>query len=162
MSFGFSVGDFLAGAQLAYTLGKALSDSHGASKQYQELIAELHVVHKVMLQVQELHAAKQLSIATVNALLFTINATNGVMEAFLDEHERYSKSLKRGGSRNSVKDFYWKGRWATSMPEKVGLSHRGTCKCSCTNGSPIGHRTTQFPSNDARGCQLPTVSGLLL
>jgi hypothetical protein len=54
MSFGFSVGDFLAVAQLAYTLGKSLSYSKGASKEYQELITELNVVHKVLLQVDEL------------------------------------------------------------------------------------------------------------
>ncbi len=38
MSFGFSVGDFLAGAALAYNTYKALSDREGSSKQYRELI----------------------------------------------------------------------------------------------------------------------------
>ena len=59
MSFGFSVGDFLAVAELAYKLGKALSDTKGAAKEYQELITELNVVHKVLLQVDDLRAANQ-------------------------------------------------------------------------------------------------------
>ena len=119
MSFGFSVGDFVATAQLAYTLGTALSDSKGAAKVYKDLIAELNVVHKVLLQVDELRAANQMAKATVNALLFTVNTTNVVMETFLDEHEGYEKSLRSGGSGNTVKDIYKKGKWATQMPDKA-------------------------------------------
>lgn len=119
MSFGFSVGDFLAVAQLAYTLGKALSDSKGAAKEYKDLIAELNVVHKVLIQVDKLRAANQIAKATVNALLFTVNTANVVMETFLDEHEGYKESLKSGGSGNPVKDLYRKGKWATQMPDKA-------------------------------------------
>jgi hypothetical protein len=101
MSFGFSVGDFLAVAQLAYTLFKALLDSKGAVKKYKALI-ELNVVHKVLLQVDQLRAANQLEKATIkNALLFTVNATNVVMETFFLDHEGYEKSLRPGGSGNS-------------------------------------------------------------
>jgi hypothetical protein len=119
MSFGFSVGDFLAVAQLAYALGKALSDSKGAAKEYNDLISELNVVHKVLLQVDELRAANQLAQATVNALLFTVNTTNVVMETFLDEHEAYEESMKPRGSGNPVKDLYRKGKWATQMSDKA-------------------------------------------
>lgn len=119
MSFGFSVGDFLAVAELAYQLSKALSDSTGATKQYQELIAILNIVHKVMLQVEELRAANQLAQATVNALLFTVNTTNVTMETFLDQHAAYGRSLKSGGSGNAVNDMFRKGRWAIQMPDKA-------------------------------------------
>jgi hypothetical protein len=119
MSFGFSVGDFVAGAQLAYTLCEALSDSKGSAREYQELIAQLNVVHKVLLQVDQLRAAKQLAEATVNALLFTVNSTNETMEAFLDQNEAYHESFKPRGSGNAVKDLFRKGKWATQMSENV-------------------------------------------
>ncbi|KAI1802395.1 hypothetical protein F4811DRAFT_401980 [Daldinia bambusicola] len=119
MSFGFSVGDILAGAQLAYTLCKSLSEAKGSSSDYQELIAQLNVVHKVLIQVDELRAANQLAQATVNALLFTINATNEAIETFLIQYETYEDSLRRRGSGNIVKDVYKKGKWATQMPDKV-------------------------------------------
>jgi hypothetical protein len=99
MSFGFSVGDFLAGAQLAYTLCQALSDSKDSAREYQELIAQLDVVHKVLLQVDQLRAAKQLAQAIVNALLFTVNSTNAAMERFIEQNEAYHESLKPGGFR---------------------------------------------------------------
>ncbi|KAK6948138.1 hypothetical protein Daesc_009902 [Daldinia eschscholtzii] len=119
MSFGFSVGDILAGAQLAYTLSKSLSEAKGASNEYQELIAQLNVVHKVLIHVDELRTANQLAQATVNALLFTINTTNEAIETFLTQYETYEDSLRQGGSGNIVKDVYKKGRWATQMSNKV-------------------------------------------
>lgn len=119
MSFGFSVGDILAGAQLAYTLGKSLSDTKGASSDYQELISQLHVVHKVLIQVDQLRAANQLAQATINALLFTINSSNEAIEKFLTQYETYEESLRQGGSGKIFKDVYKKGKWATQMPDKV-------------------------------------------
>ncbi|PKK49919.1 hypothetical protein CI102_8721 [Trichoderma harzianum] len=50
MTSGFSLGDFIAVAQLAYQLSKALSESKGATEEYRTLIAELDVVHRVLLQ----------------------------------------------------------------------------------------------------------------
>jgi hypothetical protein len=119
MSFGFSVGDFIAVAQLAHTLLKALSDSKGAAREYQDLVAELNVVHKVLIQVDELRAANQLAQSTVNALLFAVNSVNVSMETFLDQHSAYEGSLKRGGSGNLVKDVYRKSKWAVEMPQKA-------------------------------------------
>lgn len=119
MSFVFSVGDFVAGAQLAYTLGKALSDSKGAAREYQELIAELNVVHKVLLQVDELRSANQLAQATVNALLFTVNSVTVTMETFIEHFSSYQDSLNPGGSGNLAKDVYRKTKWAVGMPQKV-------------------------------------------
>ncbi|KAK7705574.1 hypothetical protein SLS64_007941 [Diaporthe eres] len=122
MSFGFGVGDFLAVAKLAIDLSKALSDSAGATQQYEELIAILNVVHKVLLQVDQLRGANQLAQATVNALLFTVNTTNVTMETFLDQHAAYRKSFRPGGSGSRVNDIFQKGKWAIHMPNKA--SHR--------------------------------------
>lgn len=119
MSFGFSVGDILGGASLAYQLCKALSETKGSTRNYQQLIAELNVVHKVLLQVEELRVSNQLAQATLNALLFTTNSANEAMEVFLADHEKYSESLKLGGSGNVLKDSWRKGRWAFQMESEV-------------------------------------------
>ena len=119
MSFGFAIGDFLAGAQLATTVCKALMDSQSIVHSYHELITQLEVVHKVLLQVDQLRAANQLAQATVNALLFTVNSTNECMTSFLEVHEHYHASMKPGGSGRVLKDVFQKTRWATQMTEKV-------------------------------------------
>ncbi|KAK4074482.1 uncharacterized protein Triagg1_5078 [Trichoderma aggressivum f. europaeum] len=109
MSLGFSLGDFIAVAQLAYQLSKMLSESKGAAEEYRTLITELDVVHRVLLQVNDLRASNQLSQATVNALLFTVNSTRELIGSFLDSHSAYSSSLKPGGSGNPIKDMLIKG-----------------------------------------------------
>lgn len=109
----------MAGANLAIQLFNALSDARGSAKEYRELIAELNVVHKVLLQVDQLQAANQLAQATVNALLFTVNAANETMISFLDQYHYYEESLRQGGSRNVVKDSFRKGKWAFQMPDQV-------------------------------------------
>ncbi|KAI1660283.1 hypothetical protein F4813DRAFT_351563 [Daldinia decipiens] len=119
MSFGFSVGDILAGAELAYKLCKSLSDTKGASSDYQELIAHLNIVHKVLIEVDKLQGANQFAQATINAILFTVNSTNEAIETFLTQYETYEESLRQGGSGNIFKDVYKKGKWATQMPDKV-------------------------------------------
>lgn len=163
MSFGFSVGDFLAVAQLAYQLGKALSDTKGAAKEYQELIAELNVVHKVLLQVEGLRAANQLATATVNALLFTVNTTNVAMETFLDDHAAYDKSLRAGGSGNPVKDIFKKGKWATNMPEKASrYTTHSSPEAAEADDNYAGQGLTKVPRYDAGCRQLSCLACLLL
>lgn len=119
MSFGFSVGDILAGAELAYTLYAALSDAHGAASEYRQLGKELLVVHRVLLHVDQLRAANQLAQATVNALLFSVNTTNEAIGSFLTQYETYQSSLGPDGPKNLVKVAFKKGKWAIQMPDKV-------------------------------------------
>jgi hypothetical protein len=131
MSFGFSVGDFIAGAQLAYKLCKAVSDVKGSAKELQELVTQLDVVHKVLIQVDQLRATNQLAQPTVNALLFVVNTANETMGSFLHQNQPYFESLKAGGSGFSATDAYRKLKWPMQMPNRVFTvtpfqSHRDT------------------------------------
>lgn len=119
MSFGFSFGDFFGGASLAYQLCKALSEPKGSAKDYQQLITELNVVHKVLIQVEQLRVSNQLAQATLNALLFTTNSANEAMEVFLADHGKYMEFLREGGSGNVLKDTWRKGKWAFVMESEV-------------------------------------------
>lgn len=119
MTFGFSVGDILGGASLACQLCNALSATRGSARDYQQLIAELNAVHKVLIQVEQLRVSNQLAQATLNALLFITNAANEAMEVFLVDHKAYAESLKQGGSGNLLKDGWRKGRWALQMESEV-------------------------------------------
>ncbi|KAL4901755.1 hypothetical protein BDW74DRAFT_159464 [Aspergillus multicolor] len=68
MSIGVSVGDFIARANLAYRLVRALSDSQGSSKEYQEVIQELGCVQQAFLHVEQMRTSNLLSQATLNAI----------------------------------------------------------------------------------------------
>jgi hypothetical protein len=54
MSFGItfgSIGDLIAIGEIAWGLGKSLSESRGSAKEYQALAKELHTFDKALLQV---------------------------------------------------------------------------------------------------------------
>lgn len=53
-AFGFSAGDFIAAISLVRDLGKALHDSNGSSREYRELIRELHSLETSLLEVKAL------------------------------------------------------------------------------------------------------------
>ncbi|KUJ10528.1 uncharacterized protein LY89DRAFT_787539 [Mollisia scopiformis] len=119
MSFGFSVGDILGGANLAYNLCKSLSAAKGSAREYSKLIKELDTVHKVLLQVEQLRESNQLRKETLNALLFTVNTTNEAMEDFMIRCKAYKDSLRPGGSGNIWKDGWMKGKWSVQMPNQT-------------------------------------------
>jgi hypothetical protein len=119
MSFGFSVGDFIAGAELALTLYQSLSTAKGSAAEYRELIAELNVVHKVLVQVDQLRAANHFAQATIQDMLFIVASATSAMEAFLTNYESYGLSLREAGSGNIIKDVWKKGSWTFNMPARV-------------------------------------------
>ncbi|PVH77975.1 hypothetical protein DL98DRAFT_534220 [Cadophora sp. DSE1049] len=111
MSFGFSVGDILGGAKLAYGLCQSLSATKGSAREYAKLIKELDAIHKVLLQVERLRESNQLRQETLNALLFTVNTANEAMEDFMIKCKAYEDSLRPGGSGGMWKDGWMKGKW---------------------------------------------------
>ncbi|KFZ17800.1 hypothetical protein V502_04399 [Pseudogymnoascus sp. VKM F-4520 (FW-2644)] len=50
MSFGYTIGDFIAGANLSYRLLQALPSSQGPSQEYQEALIEIGAIHQAFLQ----------------------------------------------------------------------------------------------------------------
>ncbi|KAL3431279.1 hypothetical protein BDV09DRAFT_188560 [Aspergillus tetrazonus] len=97
MSFGFSVGDVIAGASLAYKLYQILSETRGASREYQSLMTKLLIVHKVLLQVEQLRAANQLAQSTLNAILFFNERDERGNWRMHEQIRQYWESLQSNG-----------------------------------------------------------------
>jgi hypothetical protein len=121
MSFGFGVGDFIAGASLAYKLYEALSDVKGSKSEFAKVSQELLGVHKVLSQVEQLRANNQLAQDTLNALLFLTNGISDAVENFESILEKYDKSFQDGGSGNALRDLVKKGSWRFHMQDHVSL-----------------------------------------
>lgn len=111
MSFGFSAGDFVAAASLAYKLIQALSSSSGSSMEYQQLIQDLSCIHRTLLQVEQMKSAGQLNRSTVNALMHQVVSAKQPMEAFLQRIAKYRRSLG-GGSGSMAVDSWRKMGWS--------------------------------------------------
>lgn len=119
MSFGFSAGDFIAGANLAYTLVRALSESRGASTEYQDAIRELGCIQQTFLQVDQMRASNLFSQATINAISWIIHTSIEIMTRFLERTEKYRQSLSGMSRQSFAKDSWGKIGWGLYKKEEL-------------------------------------------
>lgn len=119
MSFGFSVGDFLAGAKLIADLTRALSASKGASMEYQQLILDLQVVETTLVQIDQMRLASQLNTSALNALCWIAQSTATSIADFMQRTKKYQESLSAKGSGNKVKDLWKKVGWTMYKPAEI-------------------------------------------
>src|SRR5271154_5775272 len=108
MSFGFSVGDFLAGAKLIADLTRVLSASKGASMEYQQLILDLQLVETTLIQIHQMCLASQLNTSAINALGWIVQSTKTSITDFTHRTKKYRESLSANGSGNKAKDIWLK------------------------------------------------------
>ncbi|KAI1758636.1 hypothetical protein GGR53DRAFT_516411 [Hypoxylon sp. FL1150] len=97
MSFGFSIGDFIAGADLAYKLIRVMSETRGASIEYQEALAELCGIQQTFMQITQLGRSEILPKATLNALAQISMPSMTIIADFLDRTKHYQSKLTKGG-----------------------------------------------------------------
>ena len=67
MSFGFSVGDFLAVGKLILDITKSLQSVGGAKSEYQEVIRQLKILNNALQQLHQL-GKRDRTTATVQAI----------------------------------------------------------------------------------------------
>ncbi|KAK3322213.1 hypothetical protein B0H66DRAFT_194806 [Apodospora peruviana] len=109
MSFGYSVGDVIAGANLSYRLLRVMADSKGASAEYQEAILELGVMQQAFMQVSQMKR-NVIPEATVNAATHIVMSSIDLIAKFLDRTKKYQQRLldPRGfGIQSSLCQVGW-------------------------------------------------------
>ncbi|KAI0816764.1 hypothetical protein GGR55DRAFT_252877 [Xylaria sp. FL0064] len=120
MSFGFSVGDFIAGANLAHKLIRVMTETRGASIEYQEALAELCGIQQVFIQITQLSRNEILPKATLNSLAQIIMPSMAIIADFLDRTKHYQTKLSQGGGLSSS---WCKVGWALYRKEELKLLH---------------------------------------
>ncbi|KAM0354939.1 hypothetical protein ACHAPU_000779 [Fusarium lateritium] len=94
MSFGYSVGDVIAGANLTYRLIRIMSDTKGASEEYLEAMSELSAMQQAFLQISDIRSHKMVPAATVNAASFIVLSSMDVIPKFLERAKSYQRRLE--------------------------------------------------------------------
>ena len=121
MTFG-SVGDIIAVCLLIKDLVKTLDESRGASAEYQEIIRELWVLERALLEVEMLSRTYENTVE-LNALSVAArraaDACRASIETFLEKIRGYGQSLRDGGSGNVLKDASKKIKWQTSQKDDL-------------------------------------------
>lgn len=119
MSFGYSFGDFVAGANISYRLIQVLTESQGASLEYQEAIGELGTLQQTFLQVAYMRPSKNLSQATINAASHIVLSSMELIGNFLTKTKGYRERLCGRGNGNAVSDSWQKMGWVLFQKEEL-------------------------------------------
>lgn len=113
MSFGFSIGDFLAAAGLIAQVVTALHEAGGSSSQYRRLILELYSLGRSLEEVDRLEPVEGLE-STIEAIKATALSCQLPLHEFLDGIKKYDRSLGIGCSSGVMKDVLSKTKWVAS------------------------------------------------
>ena len=125
VAFG-SAGDIISVCLLIKDIVKALNESHGSSHSFQQLVSQLQALERTLLEVELLvhkhEASPELTALCVAAGQAARNCHTAA-EPFFRRLQVYQQSLRRGGSRNKMKDTYRKIHWATLRKDEVDKSY---------------------------------------
>ncbi|KAK0664539.1 hypothetical protein QBC41DRAFT_197057, partial [Cercophora samala] len=112
MSFGCSVGDFIAGAGMAQKLCLLMTTSSDASAEYQAAMKEIHLIQQAFIHVGQL-SERHVSLPrdTVNSAAFLISSTLDTMSKFLKRTEDLKESSSTSEPPN-IRDSWCRIGWA--------------------------------------------------
>ncbi|KAI1376902.1 hypothetical protein F4677DRAFT_445220 [Hypoxylon crocopeplum] len=109
MSFGYSVGDFLGGANLTYRLIRTLSDSRGACAEYQEAVTELRLMEDAFIQAGNLVRSNMFTRDVINGVACIVLSSAEIIEKFFDRTQDLQRRLGHG--RNHIESSWSKVGW---------------------------------------------------
>jgi hypothetical protein len=118
MSFGFSVGDFLAAASVIKDIVQCLKGSGGSASEYQELMLELDGLQNALTKIEHLKGSAERT-PTINGIKVAALNCLYVLRNFLENLKEYEKSLAYGETRGLVVDSTKKVKYELAMKTEV-------------------------------------------
>lgn len=113
MSFGFSVGDFIAVGKLIADIVGSLRDVGGASSEYQELLRELDSLRRGLQCVEKLRSPDY------DGIKCAALVCRHPLEEFLQKVRKFEKSLGAGKSDGHIRDAVKKIRFSFGKSDDV-------------------------------------------
>ncbi|KAK3902573.1 hypothetical protein C8A05DRAFT_33716 [Staphylotrichum tortipilum] len=92
MSFGFSVGDFLAVGKLIADITSCLKEVGGSKSEYRDVVLELDCLHKTLVHLDRLPSQQGNSL-TADSIKYAALSCRRPLEEFLGKLKRYEASL---------------------------------------------------------------------
>lgn len=131
VSFGISVGDFIAVGKLIVDITSCLKDAGGSKSEYQELLRELDCLHRALLHLDQLqlHGPSSTNLASIKS---TALSCQYPLQEFLEKIKKYDKSLglqsKEGAFRGAGDKLGWAFGQKAEISKLQGYlnSHIGT------------------------------------
>lgn len=117
MSFGFSVGDFVAAGKLISQITLSLQEAGGSKSDYQELLRELESLGRALNYIENL-SSRSVSSATLDSIKCAALICRHPLEEFLAKAQTYESSLGIW-SKNGVKSRAKQVDWAFRRKEDI-------------------------------------------
>jgi hypothetical protein len=119
MSFGFSVGDFIAVANLIKNISTCLQDAGGAKAEYQGLLRELQCLQQALQHLDKLPNCGSSSSANLDSIKYAALSCRRPLEQFLGKIRKYDRSLGVWGKDGVIKSTADKLRWGFGQKEEI-------------------------------------------
>ena len=122
MSFGFSVGDFVAALELVGTVIHSLRESGGAASEFRELVHELYGLETALLRVKQLDHLDDGDKGDYAALTQAASQCQFTIDGFWSKASRFQRHLLAdapGASSISIKSAWMKVRWTLCKKEDL-------------------------------------------
>jgi len=118
MSFGFSVGDFVAVGSLIKDISSCLQDARGSKAEYQELLRELECLQQALHHLDKLQNGGSSS-TNLDSIKYAALSCRRPLEQFLGKIRKYDTSLGVWGKDGFIKSTADKLRWGFGQKEEV-------------------------------------------
>ena len=118
MSFGFSIGDFLAVGTLIKDICRCLQDNKGSAAEYQELLRELECLQRALCHLDKLQNGS-LPTTTLDSIKYAALSCRHPLKQFLRKIQKYDTSLGIWRKDGAVKNTLNKLRWGFVEKEEV-------------------------------------------
>jgi hypothetical protein len=120
MSFGFSVGDFIAVGKLIKDVSSCLQDIGGAKADYQELVRELECLQQALKHLNRLDRnSASLPSLHLDSIKYAALSCRRPLEQFLAKIQKHDKSLGIWGKAGVIASTSHKLQWSFGHKEEV-------------------------------------------
>jgi hypothetical protein len=119
MSFGFSVGDFLAAGKLSAEIISSLKDAGGAKSEYQEVLRELECLNRALQHLDQIQCSNSTLSKNLDSIKYAAASCRHPLEEFLKKIKKYNKSLGVWGKEGVIKGTADKLRWTLGRKGEV-------------------------------------------
>jgi hypothetical protein len=119
MSFGFSVGDFLAAGKLTAEIISSLKDAGGAKSEYQQVLRELECLNRALQHLDQIQCSNSTLSKNLDSIKYAAASCRHPLEEFLNKIKKYNKSLGIWSKEGVIKGTADKLRWTLGKKEEV-------------------------------------------
>ena len=118
MSFGYSVGDFIAVGKLTYEISECLQTTSSATEQFQELLRELKLLEAALRHLNKLGVVTPSSL-TIDSIECAALSCHKPLDDFLTKIQKYDAALGVRSQTTSVQRAKRKLQWTFTMQDDI-------------------------------------------